>query len=1136
MLKSVYDDAIDSSDVAIAEQKKWADSIEAKFSKIEGIFQSISTNILNSDSFKNVLDFLTEIMEKLESITKAGNGFIPIATTISTIMGVTRNGFIDVGQINSARTLIDGYNASLTGTAEAQKAFMEETAKSSPSMYNYLNTLNGGQASMKGYTNATTMATLETIKLKIETAALNAFIGLGLGLAIGALTTGINKIINYEKDLRKEFADSAQEMESSLDTLDEYKEKVLAVAESDKTEADKLKELGNIKDEIHDKYQVEIEDLEDVTDARNKLNDAIDNQRLSELNGYYRDSQNEFANLAREMTRSEFANAEHKVWLNDGMSVDFGDINKVRDDIKGLLTDVETYKAAFTFKVDYGETLEDYYNNLTSVSERMSEIRSTSKEWSDEEEKIYQIVSRRLKSVEDFAYGEDNLMESELEFAKIAAERLTLLNPKESTQSLEEWKLSLEELARQDKSYGDGVTFVVKAIDSLVDSMINEEKQINRVDDAFSSLERNLAKIESQTEATQSAIVNADEALKDLLSVTEQNNDADKFFTSSEIIELLNKYPELYNSILETASGYKIEKEALDALRESKIQEQKDAINAQILETEALYNATEQKLEAYKLEMASVKDLATAKLELAEIENQITMASIESMSGAGRLRNMGGLSSLLEKKQALEQAKNYYTAKESLGEYSKTISKLKTQLQVLGTSHEKAADSTKVQTDAINEQKDALKNLQDEMKKAQDDIEDLVELTMKMIKKSKEDQKEYLKEQLDGFKKLIDKQKELIDLEKESADYEKEMKQQNIDVLKLKSELDALSIEGVNYSLEDMKRRNELAEELATAEAQRDEKILDRQIDLRKQALDKQEELYEDNINTQIKSIEDYLDREGKIRQDALNLINGKTQEFYNDLLNYTVTYTETSEYQFNKLWNDAYDAIVRYGNGQLDVGYVLDYLSGQLNLMDAQIKTLESSASSAKNSLVDMANQASSAFTRLNNEIDKSNLGVADFKNTADIEYELRNAIYAKNNNAKNSFKTTQDIEYEMRNKVYDALKKLPKHHTGGIVGGSSSPHAEVLAKLLNGEVVVTEGQARTFMNNTLPKLSDSSVTNNSSVAPVINMGDIYIQGNADKSTITEIRKIQQSIVDDVFKEINQQTNIFNGGRIRKY
>lgn len=358
------------------------------------------------------------------------------------------------------------------------------------------------------------------------------------------------------------------------------------------------------------------------------------------------------------------------------------------------------------------------------------------------------------------------------------------------------------------------------------------------------------------------------------------------------------------------------------------------------------------------------------------------------------------------------------------------------------------------------------------------------------------------------------------------------MKETNLELLKIKQELDALSIEGATYSLDDIRRRNELAEQLNKAETDRDKKVADRQVEIRKNALDKEAEIYENNINTQIKSIEDYLSKEGKIRQDALNLINGKTQEFYNDLLNYTVTYTETSEYQFNKLWNDAYDAIVRYGNGQLDVGYVLDYLSGQLNLMDAQIKTLEASATSAKNSLVDMANQASNAFSRLNNEIDKSNLGVAGFKNTADIEYELRNAIYAKNN----SIKTTQDIEYEMRNKVYDALKKLPKHHTGGIVGGSSSPHAEVLAKLLNGEVVVTEGQARTFMNNTLPKLSDASVTNNSSVAPVINMGDIYIQGNADKSTITEIRKIQQSIVDDVFKEINQQTNIFNGGRIRKY
>lgn len=1126
MLKSVYDDAIDSSGVAIAEQQKWADSIEAKFSKIEGIFQSISTNILSSDSFKNILDSLTSIMEKLESITKSGNGLIPIVTTISTLMTTAGGGLINVNQIKSARSVIDSYNSSLLMGTERQNAFMQEISLSNPSMYTYLNSLNGAEASMRGYATATAATTAKTIGLRVATLALNAVVGIGLGLAIGALTTGITKLINRQKELRQEFADSAQEMKSNMDALDDYKAKVLEVADSDKTEADKLKELGDIKDELHDKYRTEINDINDVTQARVELTDAIDKQRRKELDSFYRENQKEFEKQTRITTIDTGGDGGY--WQQEWRTY-FTDINNVRDDIQNLFEDFYTDGTDAIFSVNFGDTLDDYYNNLTAVSDRMGEIRSRSQDWNKDEEKIYKQINKLIEDIKDEYYGEDHLMESIINDADSFAERLLLMNPKESTQSLEEWKLSLEELARQDKSYGDGITFVVKAIDSLVDSMADEEKQVEYVDDAFSSLEKNLAKIESQTQATQSAIVNADEALKDLLSVTEQNNDADKFFTSSEIIELLNKYPELYNSILETASGYKIEKEALDALRESKIQEQKDAINAQILETEALYNATEQKLEAYKSEMASVKDLATAKLELAEIENQIAIAQKANMPGAGNMRN---LSNLLGKKQALEQANNYYTAKESLNEYSETISKLKTQLQVLGTAHEKAADSAKVQTDAINKQKEAHKELQDEMKNAQKSIQDLLELTMSMIKKNSEKQKDALKEELDGFKKVIDKQKELIDLQKESSDYDQEMKEANLELLKIKQELDALSIEGATYSLDDIRRRNELAEQLNKAETDRDKKVADRQVEIRKNALDKEAEIYENNINTQIKSIEDYLSKEGKIREDAINLINGKTQDFYNDLLNYTVTYTTQSQYEFQTLWENAYAAIMKYGNGQLDVAYVLDYLSGQLVILDAEIKTLESSASSAKNSLVDMANQASGAFTRLNNEIDKSNVGLANFKNTADIEYELRNAIYAKNNNSK----TTQEIEYEMRNKVYSAYKNLPKHHTGGIVGGETSRHAEVLAKLLNGEVVVTEGQARNFMANTLPKLSGQMVTNNntSSVSPVIQMGDIIIQGNADNNTVVQLKKVQQSIVDDVFQMINKQTKLFNGGKIR--
>lgn len=743
MLKSVYDDAIDSSGVAIAEQQKWADSIEAKFSKIEGIFQSISANILSSDSFKNILDSLTSIMEKLESITNGGSGLIPIFTILSALMGATGKGIIDVSQFKSATSLINDYNKSLTQTVEKQQGFMDSIQKTNPSMYNYLSNLNGSQASMSGYASATALATVKTVGLRVAVSILNTVINGIIGLIASGLTTAIMKLINHEENLRREFSDSTEEMKSNIDALDDYKAKVLEVADSDKTEADKLKELGDIKDDLHDKYQTEISDLKDTARARIELTNAIEQQREKELNDYYREYQKQFAKQSEEMVKSKQGegNTKRARYSSQSQVIDYGNAKNVREDIQNLfedygrLSETDGILGGITFKVEFGDSLNDYYQNLLNVSNRMSEIRSTTQNWSKDEEKIYKAVNKRIEDIKDEYYDENNLMENQLEFAKNAAERISLLNPRDATQSLEEWKISLENVAKSDKGYGEGIVLVVNAIDELVDSMIGAEEQTKKVDTAFLSLNQNLSKVSSQAEQVQASINTANEALEDLLKTVENNNDTDKFFSSSEIIDLLNKYPQLANSILETASGYKIEKKALDELRDSKIQEQKDAINAQLLETEALYNATEQKLEAYSQEMAAVKDLATAKLKLAEVENQLALNTLSnaSVSGAARLRQANSVGNLINERDALQKSINYFESQKDLDEYKKKILSLKTQLDVLGKTHKNVKDDVKDHTDEINRQKDALKNLQDEMKKAQDDIEDLVELTMKMI-------------------------------------------------------------------------------------------------------------------------------------------------------------------------------------------------------------------------------------------------------------------------------------------------------------------------------------------------------------------------------------------------------------------
>lgn len=341
-----------------------------------------------------------------------------------------------------------------------------------------------------------------------------------------------------------------------------------------------------------------------------------------------------------------------------------------------------------------------------------------------------------------------------------------------------------------------------------------------------------------------------------------------------------------------------------------------------------------------------------------------------------------------------------------------------------------------------------------------------------------------------------------------------------------------------------MKRKAELQEKLADTEQKRTDFLFDHEVDVRKDALDKEKELFEDNINTQIKAIEDYLKHEGWIRQQAIDLINGKSKEFYNDLYNYTLTYTSKSEAEFTKLWNDAYSALEKYGNGQIDVSAVLAYLLYQIDDCDNKLKEFEQSINSAKNATSDLANtiinkmgEAAEVTGVLLEETEALNeaMGASPTQRHipgTPISYSSVSSVP--------DFGSPRDFSSYVNNiinTVHGAVtaRKLKTYHSGGIVEGGSglNKYTEVLAKLMSGEVVITPNQAKTFMSKTLPTLSTSNVTNNQ-MSPSISIGDINISGNADSSTVSQLKEIQKEIVDSVFKAVNGQRNLYNGGKVR--
>lgn len=1139
MLESVFEQASNSAGSAMQEQERWATSLEAKYGRIEAIFESISSKVFDSESLKSIMDGLANILEFVDKIVGKGQGLTLLGASIGGILGTSGNGFVNAKTTftfwKQAAADIKVFNSMQSAGVKAQREFALSIQETNAGLSTYLTRQAGANASIKGYIANTVLATAKQIGLNIAVTAFNLLINAGITAGIMLVVTAIGKWINHSKELTESLVENSEKLSNITNDLQNYKDKISEISKSEETESEKLVKLNEIKDELSTKYQKEIDDINNVTQARETLNSAIDEQIKKERALYVVDKDNRDAYKKAKDKLNDNSIISGYSGLKDtfkGNSSQIGNFSlsntkvlgvgdakeiQVSEDIRSLFDNVTEEDYGYQKKISFGigENAKDeieYFNIFEEKYLEFQRIRELRVDGlTKDEEDLFNLMSVQYDKLKE---ENKDYIDNVLKYSKEKAQYLIDINEKGNLTDNQYF----EKLANQaDDQY------IIDALKEILNVTKEVTKSTNDINSPLSEVISNLSKIDSQTSDIASKIKEANAQFDDLAKIISDNKDADKLFSSSEIIEILEKYPSLNDAILESTYGYKIEQEALDNLRQAKLEEQKTALQAQLSETATLYDNTKKRLESYKSEIGGIKNVAEAKLELAKVEAKIS--SFNNLSAVNKVKSVqsGNYSNMLNKKKMID---DYISAQESLDGYEQTIKKLQTELNVLGNVFDDVKDSTNDQTTALNNQKSAIKDLNDEMKQAQNDINDLIELTMNMLKKQKELEKEALKEQLDNYKKLISAKKELLDIEKETYDFEKNLKEKNDDILKLQQEYDALNIEGANYSLEDLKRKAELEEDLAEKKSSRDEFLYEHEIDVRKDALDKEQESFENQIEIQTKEIEDYLDHEGRIRQDAIDLINSKSQSFYNDLLNYTMNYTTKSQYEFNKLWNDAYAAIEKYAGGQIDVDMALMVIIEKMALAEAQIKNIDNAVNNLKGTISGFVGDSINSWSEFNKVLNEtprilSEIGVPPTIKASDLK----------------SISSLMAANEKYAEWVLNAKNmKIPVHHNGGVVGGqTTNPHSEVLAKLLSGELVTNDMQAETFMTKTLPKLTENSITNNNaSLSPVINMGDIYIQGNADSNTVAQLKAERKSIVNDIFGVINKQRDIFNGGKIR--
>lgn len=1138
----------------------YLDSTTAHINQFKASFQELSATIMSSELLSTIVDIGKSFVELTNAVAKAKLGLVAIGGAIGVGLWVKHAKTIaaetiQVKSLTSQLMIEKKVTSDLAISIQALNKSQLEKLKTDLASKLAVSSLSDEEKE-KILNDIALIASEEAlegenVRLAASFKAVSASIpvwGVVL-LSLGLLITAIGSAAKASEELKSRFKESTEQLSDEISVIDDFKDRIAAVAESGKSEIERLEDYNKIRQEINDGYGSSISYIENETKALAVLNTELDNQAKKRRELYLlenRDAYNEAKSKAKDFnTYNSWTDrakdlidgtkeSDPRILQKYNLIAGYGNFKtkNISDDIMSMFVlddkkrltigkDAKNEKELFTI-------LEDAYIQLGHIADAR---KRTGTNLTKEEEALFKAVERNYEDLKEHL-GEDGIdFDKIYSYASQVVDSLVDTIP-QGTMSLEEWRQALIISANEDE-------YVIEKINEMIDSL--SELNDSTETDGLEKINKLLETLESRLDQVSNKIKTASDYFDDLAKVFKTNNDADKFFSADEMIDMLDKYPELADNILVTAYGYKFETAALEELRKAKVDEQKEALKAQIAEAKGIKENAEKEIQMYAAKVKGISTLAEAEVALAEVEDHLNN---------GGFKKGGYIANQLEEKRKV--LKGAIDAWNRIADANKTIDTVTMQYTILGNVFDDLKDKTNDATTALNNEKSALRDLGDDIKDAQKAIEDLIKLTMDMIKKEKSLQKDALKEQLDGFKKLIEKRKNLIDLEKDQYKFEANLKEQNKDLLKIQQELDALSVEGANYSLEDLKRKAELEEQLADQQTKRNDFLYDHEVDVRKQALDEEEKSFEEQINTQIKAIEDYLDHEGRIRQDAVDLINSQTQEFYNRLIDYTMNYTDKSRYEVDKLWNDAYEALRKYGNGVIDVDATLAFLIGRIAQIENEINALEEKINSAKSA----ASQFTDGFEEGLVDVGKV---IAD-----DIEaaHELEEAVAnAQNTTSAHSYwhvpsmaemmskvspRTPSNISTPLQysSKIAENLQKVKagtmpatelfKFHDGGLVPHQGiRKNSEVFAKLLAGEVVVTQDQATNFFKNTLPKLTSASITNNNS-NPTISIGDINISGNADAATVTQLKEAQKEIVNNVFKTINSQKNVFNGGKIK--
>lgn len=440
------------------------------------------------------------------------------------------------------------------------------------------------------------------------------------------------------------------------------------------------------------------------------------------------------------------------------------------------------------------------------------------------------------------------------------------------------------------------------------------------------------------------------------------------------------------------------------------------------------------------------------------------------------------------------------------------------------TLYEKLMDDVRVEIQAarrrgLTDEDDYIQELQkkyESYRKSIADIEDktrsnaqkaakeLIDIRVKMLKQELADEKDAIKKRIDAIKDAAQQRKDLLREEQERDEYLEDQAEKRKKIADIEAEQRQLEFDD---SARAQKRKLELAKELADAQKDLADFEKDYLIKTAEEELDKISEAQQKELEAQYELLEAKEEDAKTLYVRALEDIKNGSIELYNEMISWNEVYGDGIADTITNAWEEAYIALKEYQTlyGSLYEGINLANATGYKYASESWSGLPGASGNDDRDTPTIVVNvniptdgAAGGQSTSVVVTKGKSEKSAAGYSLTQTATGYASGTSWATPGLHALDEKGTETIFESSDGNKY-------KMFTGGekVLNAKAS---NFLYKFATGGVELLEKIIRSALGDNPANKIIPIVNNNH-----IEMGDVVVQGNADKSTVSEIRRAQR-------------------------